>query len=91
MKSWMLFSPALIVFMMLSKYLNPFFQMQEDLPPQSKEGHRKSDAEEADRKYAGGEKEKGVLSSGIFSSKSQRKTANPAHQSLKKFFKSKSR
>jgi hypothetical protein len=65
--------------------------VQEDLPSQSREGHRKSDAEEADRKYAGGEKEKSGLPYGIFSSKSHRKTANPAHQSLKKFFKSKSR
>ena len=66
-------------------------QMQGDLPSQSRGGHRISDAEEEDRTDAGREKEKGVLSSGIFSSKSHRKTANPAHKSLKKFFKSKSR
>ena len=58
----------------------------------SRGGHGRSDAEEPDRQDAGGvRKEKGVLSSGIFSSKSHRKTVNPAHQSLKKLFKSKPR
>ena len=65
--------------------------MQGDLPSQSRAGQRRSDAEEADRKDAGGVKEKNVLSSGIFSSKSHRKSVNPAHLSLKNLFKSKSR
>ena len=65
--------------------------MQGDFPSQSRGGHRRSDAEEADRKDAGREKEKSVLSSGIFSSKSHRKTVNPAHKSLKNLFKSKPR
>jgi hypothetical protein len=59
--------------------------MQGDIPSQSKGGHTISDANEADKQDNGGGKEKGALS------KSHRKTVNPAHQTLKRVFESKSR
>ena len=60
--------------------------------PQMREGHRRSDSGEPDKPGGedGGAAEKKGSSSAMFSSKSHRKNVNPAHQSLKKLFLSKS-
>ena len=66
-------------------------------PSQTRRGHWRSDSEDPDRTHphAAGDDgragEKKISSSDMFSSKSHRKTVNPAHQSLMKLFKSKSR